>query len=94
MEKYVVEVNEAKEWFSIELTKLDFIDQVFESHANFVLVKFKSFDVKMNVYNKLIENNIFVRNLLHSDLLINTLRISIGTKEQMNIVIDVLKKVK
>ena len=94
MEKYVVEVNEAKEWFSIELTKLDFIDQVFESHANFVLVKFKSFDVKMNVYNKLIENNVFVRNLLHSDLLINTLRISIGTKEQMNIVIDVLKKVK
>ena len=45
-------------------------------------------------YNKLIENNIFVRNLLHSDLLINTLRISIGTKEQMNIVVDVLKKVK
>ena len=41
-----------------------------------------------------IENNIFVRNLLHSDLLINTLRISIGTNEQMNIVVDVLKKVK
>ncbi len=94
MEKYVSEVNEAKKWFSIELYKLDFVEQVFESHANFVLVKFTNFDTKMNVYNKLIENNIFVRNLLHSDLLINTLRISIGTKEQMNIVVDVLKKVK
>ena len=57
-------------------------------------IKLIYFKFSFNVYNKLIENNIFVRNLLHSDLLINTLRISIGTKEQMNIVIDVLKKVK
>lgn len=91
---YVNQVNIAKTWFVDELNKFPFIDKTFDSHANFVLIKFVDFDAKMKVFSRLSENNIFVRNLLHSDLLINTLRISIGTKVQMQRVIEVFKSIK
>lgn len=93
MWNYVEEVKESKKWFEAELSNFPFLEKTFESHANFILVKFKNFDLKMKVYSTLSEHNIFVRNLLHSDLLIDTLRISIGTKQQMERVIEVLKKV-
>ena len=48
------------------------------------------FDIKMKVYNGLSDHNIFVRNLMHSKLLMNTLRITIGTREQMERVIKVI----
>jgi histidinol-phosphate aminotransferase len=91
MHSFVSEVNSAKKWFVGELEKLNFIDKVFESHANFVLVRFVDFEVKMKIFNQLSENNIFVRNLLHSEKLINCLRISIGTKLQMERVLKTLK---
>jgi histidinol-phosphate aminotransferase len=88
---YVEEVNEAKNWFTGELNQLAFLKKIYQSHANFVLVEFISFDDKMKVFNHLNENNIFVRNLMHSDMLMNTLRISIGTRVQMSRVSDILK---
>jgi len=91
MTKYVEEVIASRAWFIDELNMLPFVDQVYPSYANFILVKFTSFDSKMKVFNHLNENNIFVRNLMHSDRLINTLRFSIGTKEQMGRVLEVLK---
>jgi len=94
MTKYVEEVNSTRAWFTEELNQLSFINRVYQSHANFVLVEFNTFDEKMKVFNHLNENNIFVRNLMHSDMLMNTLRFSIGTKVQMNRVIDVLKTIK
>lgn len=90
---YVEQISEARSYFKEELTKFQFVDKIFESHANFVLIRFVDFEVKMKVFNSLSENDIFVRNLLHSDLLINTLRISIGTKEQMERVVAVFKKI-
>jgi histidinol-phosphate aminotransferase len=91
MEAYVNEVNTTKEWFGNEISKLVVVEKVFDSKANFVLIKFIDFDTKMKIFNLLNENNIFVRNLLHSDLLINTLRVSIGTRAQMERVLDTLK---
>jgi histidinol-phosphate aminotransferase len=91
MTNYVDEVNSTREWFIEELNLLSYVHKVYQSHANFVLVEFTSFDDKMKVFNHLNENNIFVRNLMHSDMLINTLRFSIGTKIQMNRVNNLLK---
>jgi histidinol-phosphate aminotransferase len=91
MTNYVKEVNSAREWFTQDLNQLSYINKVYQSKANFVLVEFISFDEKIKVYNHLNENNIFVRNLMHSDKLVNTLRFSIGTKSQMSLVSDVLK---
>lgn len=90
MRRYVKEVNEAKEWFASELLKIEGIANVYPSAANFLLLKFKNFDDKMTVFNRLYQHNIFVRNLLHSDMLIDTLRITIGTKKQMQRVLAVI----
>lgn len=94
MWSYVNEVEDSKKWFVEELLKLDFIEKIFESHANFVLMRFVDFDAKMKIFNHLNENNIFVRNLLHSDKLINCLRISIGTSDQMKRVLETIKDCK
>jgi histidinol-phosphate aminotransferase len=94
MNTYVEEVLVSRTWFEEELLKIPHIRKVFKSRANFLLVEFQNFDIKMNVFNHLNGSNIFVRNLLHSDRLINTLRITIGTKEQMVRVINCLNEVK
>lgn len=94
MEEYVDEVLETRAWFEEELTNITNVKKVFKSHANFLLVEFHDFDAKVNVFNHLNNNNIFVRNLVHSDMLINTLRITIGTKEQMERVLNCIKEVK
>jgi histidinol-phosphate aminotransferase len=94
MKRYVDEVLITKTWFEKELLKNPYIIKVFKSSANFVLVEFQDFDIKMNIFNNLSGNNIFVRNLLHSDMLINTLRITIGTRAQMERVINCLSESK
>lgn len=94
MRNYVKEVLQARDYFKEQLLNSSLVNNVFPSEGNFLLVEFKDFDIKMKVYNELSENNIFVRNLMHSDLLLNTLRITIGTVEQMKRVIGVIKIIK
>ena len=90
MWNYVKEVLEARTYFNEKLLNSSIIKEVFTSEGNFLLVEFRDFDMKMKVYNKLSDNNIFVRNLMHSKLLMNTLRITIGTKPQMDLVLEVI----
>lgn len=94
MRKYVEEVLSARDYFKENLTKSTLVKQIFPSEGNFLLIEFNDFDVKMKVYNQLSENNIFVRNLMHSKLLLNTLRITIGTKSQMERVLHVIATIK
>jgi histidinol-phosphate aminotransferase len=90
MKNYVEEVILAREYFKNELRQIPFIKTVFESHGNFLLIEFSSFEVKMKVFNQLSSSNIFVRNLTHSKHLLNCLRITVGTREQMALVVKVL----
>lgn len=90
MWNYVKEVLEARTYFNEKLLNSSIIKEVFPSEGNFLLVEFRDFDMKMKVYNKLSDNNIFVRNLMHSKLLMNTLRITVGTKDQMDRVLEVI----
>jgi len=83
MNDYVNEVNEAKDWFSESIVSMPFIKSVHESRANFVLIEFASNKTKQEVFHYLAENNVFVRNLTHSELLADMLRITIGTRKQM-----------
>lgn len=94
MRDFVDEVIRTKEWFKEELSRLSFVEKVYTSHANFVLVDFISFEDKMKVFNHLEENHIFVRNLQHSQRLVNTLRLTIGTTEQMLRVSELLRSIK
>ena len=92
--KFVLEVNEAKKWFINELNGFYFVEKVFESQANFVLIRFSSVDFKNKIFKLLSNNEIYVRNLTHNNLLQDTLRITIGTMQQMIQVNNVLKTVK
>jgi len=94
MANYVEEVNSTREWFINVMNQYSFVNRVFQSHANFILVEFKSNEVKTMVFYLLEQNNIYVRNLTHSKILMNSLRISIGTKAQMIRVNEVLKSLK
>jgi histidinol-phosphate aminotransferase len=90
MKNYVEEVLSARAYFKNELQTMPFIKNVFDSHGNFLLVEFSSFEVKMKLFNQLSNHNIFVRNLTHSKHLINCLRITVGTKSQMERVAKIL----
>ena len=93
MKNYVKEVLSARDYFNENLIKSTIVKQIYPSQGNFLLIEFKDFDVKMSVYNSLRDNNIFVRNLMHSKLLMNTLRITIGTKDQMSRVLKVIESI-
>jgi histidinol-phosphate aminotransferase len=93
MKNYVKEVLSARDYFNENLIKSTIVKQIYPSQGNFLLIEFKDFDVKMSVYNSLSDNNIFVRNLMHSKLLMNTLRITIGTKDQMSRVLKVIESI-
>lgn len=88
MKKYVQEIIEARQYFINELNQYSEYLNTFNSVSNFVLVRFKDFKLKSDIFNYLKMNNIFVRNLLQSKRLYNCLRFTIGTRAQMQKVIE------
>lgn len=77
-----------REVFVKELTRLSFIQKIYPSDANFVLVKMNDATA---VYNHLKEKGIIVRNRSNVILCDDCLRITIGTPEQDQQLLEVLK---
>jgi len=71
------------------LEKLDFIEKIYKSDANFLLVKVDNADLR---YNQLLENGIVVRNRSNQPLCQNCLRITIGTKNENTSLIKTLNE--
>jgi histidinol-phosphate aminotransferase len=74
-----------------EIKQIPYIEKIFPTEANFILVKMKQ---PRKVYNYLIEKGIIVRdrsNIQHCE---KTLRITIGTSRENNLLISSLKKFK
>jgi histidinol-phosphate aminotransferase len=90
---YVEQVITARDYFSNALKEFNFVERVYESHGNYLLVKFKNNEYKRNVLNHLHRNLIFVRELSHSPLLNSCLRITIGLPTQMQKVVEVLRTI-
>lgn len=86
---FVQTILEERERLKFELAKLADVENVFESHSNFILVKFK--DAK-SAYQKLLENKIIVRDRSETPLCQNCLRITVGTRDENNAVIDCLRQ--
>lgn len=84
MWSYVDEVNEAKAIFYEEMKPFQDIFKVFHSEGNFVLLEFRDNNKKMEFIQYLNDNNIFVRNTTQSNMVANCIRITIGTRTQMN----------
>ncbi len=73
------------------LKSLDNVTEVIPSDANFVSARFKNAG---EVYQKLIEKGIVVRNRSNQPLCENCLRITVGTEEEMAVLIETLKNLK
>ena len=71
------------------LEKLDFVEKIYKSDANFLLVKVDNANLR---YNQLLEKGIVVRNRSNQPLCQNCLRITIGTKNENTSLIKTLNE--
>jgi len=69
------------------LRKVDFVEKIYASDANFILVKV---DNATKRYDQLLKGGIVVRNRTTQPLCENTLRFTVGTKEENKKLINVL----
>ena len=77
-----------KEQLLKELVKVKFIKKIFSTDANFILIKV---DDATKRYNQLLEKGIVIRNRTTQPLCENCLRITIGTKQDNEQLIKILK---
>ncbi len=86
--QWVREILENKEILTKNLEKLDLVEKVFPSDANFLLVKVKD---APSVFHYLIQEKVIVRDRSRVQLCDNSLRITVGTPEENFILIQTLK---
>lgn len=93
MWNYVKQVKEAQKWFSEQLLiKYDAKMKPYESGGNFTMIQFPSYEEKMDLLQFLADNNIFVRDCTQGSTVRNCFRITMGTKQQMELVIKAIDK--
>ena len=89
LEKTIKINKQQREFVSAELSKLDIVEFVYPTDANFLLVKFKNSDL---IFNKLKEKGIIVRDRSKNYNCSNCLRITIGKPDENNILIKELNQ--
>jgi histidinol-phosphate aminotransferase len=82
----ISEVKEERKRLEIELLKLKFVNRIFSSDANFLLIQFSN---SKSVFNALLKAGIVVRN--RATQVENCLRITIGSKIENNQLLKILK---
>lgn len=88
---WIKTIVEEREKLSSEISKLDFVLKVYPSEANFILVKTKDATA---LYNYLVSKEIITRDRSKVELCEGCLRITIGTKEQNELLLNTLKQYK
>ncbi len=84
----IATILEQRTWLAKELKQLKTVEKVFPSDANFLLVKIAN---AHQVYLKLIEQKIIVRDRSKVELCEDTLRITVGTEEENKKLMNALK---
>ncbi len=92
MWRYVEEVRESKRHFLDELKCIAPDVHTFAGYGNFSLLQFPSVDEKRALNEWLAAHNVFVRELSQSPQVERCLRITIGTWQQMQRVLEVIKE--
>ncbi len=87
--EWIREVVQQKESLINELNQLSFVEKVYPSDANFILIRVDDADL---LYQYLAANEIVVRNRSKETGCENCLRISIGTPEENAALLSALKK--
>lgn len=90
MWNYVDEVHKAMISFTEKMTTHCNEFTIIPSNGNFLLLKFENYKKKLDLLNYLAENNIFVRDTTQADSVKNCFRLTIGTRAQMERVIDTI----
>jgi histidinol-phosphate aminotransferase len=85
---FVEQILEEREKLNRGLTNLVLVQNIYQSHANFLLVKVNEAG---NVYNYLIKNLVIVRDRSNVELCDNCLRITVGTPAQNERLLELLK---
>ncbi|WP_323788940.1 histidinol-phosphate transaminase [Psychroserpens sp.] len=84
-------ILQQRKWLKSELESIQFVERIFPSDANFLLVKV---DNATRRYNELIVKGIVVRNRTNQPLCENCLRLTVGTKQENIKLITALKQLK
>lgn len=79
VESWIREVLSERDKIRRKLTAFDFIETIYPTQANFVLVKTSDAD---KIYKHLVERQIIVRNRSNVDLCGGCLRITVGTPDE------------
>lgn len=83
------EIIAEREVLEVELKKYSFVEEVFPSDANFILVRVKD---ATHLYQYLINRGIVVRNRSTQPLCQNTLRFTVGTAKENQLVLEALNE--
>ncbi len=84
----VAKVKNGRDWLKKELSVLNKVEEVYPSDANFLLVKVSD---AVSIFNSLVEQQIIVRDRSRVSLCEGCLRITVGTEEENQRLIDALK---
>jgi len=87
--KYVQILLDERNRLKTDLAQFQFVTEIFPSDANYILVRVKE---AKRLYDYLVNNGIVVRNRSSLPLCQNTLRITVGTTKENNLLIAALKK--
>ncbi|MDR1380841.1 MAG: histidinol-phosphate transaminase [Tannerella sp.] len=88
-EKWVKTLLEQREILAAKLAAIPLIEKIYPSDANFLLVKTPDAN---DIYSKLTDRGIVVRNRSNVSLCLGCLRITVGTAEENDILTNTLKQ--
>lgn len=91
LEHQIFAIKYQREVLEAEIEKLVFVKKIYPSDANFLLVKVDDANKR---YNQLIAKGIVIRNRTTQPLCENCIRITVGTKQENEKLIEVLNKIK
>jgi histidinol-phosphate aminotransferase len=84
----VLKIKKERERLSVNLIKMEIIEKIYPSDANFLLVKVKNANY---IYKTLVNKNIITRN--RSSIINNCLRITVGKKSENDKLVNALKTI-
>ena len=87
---WVKEVLSQRTLLQEQLQTMPIVEKIYPSDANFLLVKVKA---AKETYEKLVEKGVIVRDRSSVMLCDNCLRITVGTKEEIEILIESLREI-
>nr|WP_299341825.1 histidinol-phosphate transaminase [Allomuricauda sp.] len=90
VQEEVKQILEERKKLIDELKGVSFVQKIYSTDANFVLVKVDNADTR---YSQLLDKKIVVRNRSNQPLCENTLRLTIGTPEENKKLIDQLNEI-